>query len=100
MSELGLIAVLTAVAKPVFVLAPEKTQESVCDANKRSSYGEVMTAYLSICFTEKSITDKELYDFDEFPCPSQGVFEQMWSWEILMAALGKIVLRLCLRNGI
>lgn len=72
---IAIIAVLVAVAVPVFAGRLDRAKEATCKANRRSLYGRVVTEHI---LTNRPYSEL----FDEFVvsagiCPAEGVF----SWE-------------------
>lgn len=71
----AIIAVLVAIAIPVFAGRLEKAREATCMANRRSLYGQVVTEHIVSDIPYKELFD--IYVSSAGKCPSGGVF----SWE-------------------
>lgn len=61
----AIIAILVAIAIPMFSAAQDKAQAAVYTANCRSAYAEAMVAYISGTDAEKAALDKSTITYDD-----------------------------------
>lgn len=73
----AIIAILAAVAIPVFSAQLEKAREATCLANRRSLQSEVIAGYVSGQYASCDAAFAALCDKDNYVCPDGGTF----SWD-------------------